>query len=49
MIRSPAATAMNMAVRSAHMVRPYEAFSTLQPAYILPAALTTAAPTAYLE
>ena len=29
--RSPSESALNSATRSAHMVSPYEAFSTLQP------------------
>ena len=44
----PAATAAKMATRSAQMVRPSEAFSTLQPQNTLPFA-KTAAPTRNLE
>src|SRR5215217_319532 len=43
--RSPAVTAANAAFRSAHIVMPYEAFSTLTPAKIRPPA-NAAAPTA---
>jgi len=47
--RSPAETAENTAVRSAQVVRPYEAFSTLQPWNTLPLLLSNAAPTANRE
>lgn len=46
MMRSPAATAENIAVRSAQFVSPYDAFSTLHPENILSEAVRTAAPTA---
>jgi len=41
----PSETAFTTAVRSAQMVAPKEEFSTLQPVYILPSAVSTAAPT----
>src|ERR1700731_3871393 len=47
--RSPSLTALKIATRSAHMVRPYVAFSTLQPPQILPEALRDAAPTRKLQ
>src|SRR5581483_3942111 len=43
------ATAAKMAVRSAQLVSPYDAFSTLQPAMISPVLVSTAAPTWKLE
>src|SRR5262245_60710959 len=46
---SPAATALTTADRSAQIVRPYEAFSTLQPVKILPEAVNSAAPTLNFE
>src|ERR1700732_5506085 len=47
--RSPSLTALKIATRSAHMVSPYVAFSTLQPPKILPDVLRKAAPTRKLE
>src|SRR2546429_3954213 len=47
--RSPSLMALKMAMRSAHTVRPYVAFSTLQPPKILPEAARRAAPTRKLE
>ena len=41
----PAAIAVQAAVRSAQMVSPYEAFSTLHPATMSPDAVSRAAPT----
>lgn len=46
---SPAATAEKMAVRSAQIVSPYEAFSTLQPQNSLPSGVRSAAPTRKCE
>jgi hypothetical protein len=43
---APAATAAAMAFRSAHTVSPYDAFSTLQPAWVRPFSSSAAAPTA---
>jgi hypothetical protein len=43
--RAPAATALKIALRSAHTVNPNEAFSTLQPANSAPSRARTAAPT----
>ncbi len=43
--RSPAAMALHTAERSAQMVRPYDAFSTLQPVKIFPEVVSKAAPT----
>src|SRR5690242_6925317 len=43
--RAPAATPAPMAMRSAQMVRPYEALSTLVPTYTVPSAPSSAAPT----
>ena len=40
-----AAIAVVTAFRSAHIVAPYDEFSTLQPVYIFPEDVTTAAPT----
>jgi CNT family concentrative nucleoside transporter len=48
-LRLPAATALNTAVRSAQIVKPYEAFSTLQPTKIWPSSVSSAAPTKNLE
>jgi hypothetical protein len=42
---APAAMAADTALRSAQMVRPYEAFSTLHPVKTLPSSEATAAPT----
>src|SRR5882672_9954040 len=47
--RSPSLIALKMAMRSAQTVRPYVAFSTLQPPKILPEAARRAAPTRKLE
>src|SRR6266481_563693 len=47
--RSPSLMALKMAMRSAQMVRPYVAFSTLQPPKILPEVARSAAPTRKLE
>src|ERR1700732_3315470 len=47
--RSPSLTALKIATRSAQMVSPYVAFSTLQPAKIRPDVLRKAAPTRKLE
>ncbi len=46
---SPALTAANAAVRSAHTVSPYEAFSTFAPACTLLRFVRMAAPTLYFE
>jgi hypothetical protein len=46
---SPAAMAEKTAVRSAQLVRPYDAFSTLHPLKILPDEHRRAAPTWKLE
>src|SRR5687767_4018807 len=43
--RSPSDKAFSSATRSAQTVRPYEAFSTLQPPYTRPSAVISAAPT----
>src|SRR6266446_10749731 len=47
--RSPSLIALKMAMRSAQTVRPYVAFSTLQPPKILPEVARRAAPTRKLE
>src|ERR1700726_2670193 len=47
--RSPSLTALKIATRSAHVVSPYVAFSTLHPPKILPEALRRAAPTRKFE
>ena len=47
--RQPAATAAKTAVRSAQLVSPYDAFSTLQPAKSWPSSANTAAPTGNFE
>jgi hypothetical protein len=47
--RSPSLTALKIATRSAHIVSPYVAFSTLQPEKILPEMLRKAAPTRKFE
>src|SRR5713226_9864145 len=47
--RSPSLMALKMATRSAQTVRPYVAFSTLQPPKILPEVARSAAPTRKLE
>ena len=47
--RSPAATICAMAPRSAQIVAPYDAFSTLQPAKTAPLFVRIAAPTWYFE
>src|SRR6202030_3503259 len=47
--RSPSLMALKMATRSAQTVRPYVAFSTLQPPKILPEVARRAAPTRKLE
>src|SRR6266849_8426776 len=47
--RSPSLMALKMAMRAAQTVRPYVAFSTLQPPKILPEAARSAAPTRKLE
>src|SRR6267378_1045830 len=47
--RSPSLIALKMAMRSAQTVRPYVAFSTLQPPKILPEVARSAAPTRKLE
>src|SRR6267142_1512238 len=47
--RSPSLMALKMAMRSAQTVRPYVAFSTLQPPKILPDVARRAAPTLKLE
>jgi hypothetical protein len=46
---SPAATAEKIAVRSAQIVKPYEAFSTLQPRNSLSSGVRNAAPTRNFE
>src|SRR5262249_12626479 len=47
--RSPSLMALKMATRSAQTVRPYVAFSTLQPPKILPEVARRAAPTRKFE
>src|SRR5712692_2709276 len=47
--RSPSLIALKIATRSAQTVRPYVAFSTLQPPKILPEVARSAAPTRKLE
>src|SRR5467141_2759401 len=47
--RSPSLMALKMAMRSAQTVRPYVAFSTLQPPKILPEVARSAAPTRKFE
>src|SRR6266581_3682038 len=47
--RSPSLMALKIATRSAQTVRPYVAFSTLQPPKILPEVARSAAPTRKLE
>src|SRR5439155_24190226 len=47
--RSPSLIAVKMAMRSAQTVRPYVAFSTLQPPKILPEVARSAAPTRKFE
>src|SRR5258708_14571805 len=47
--RSPSLIALKIAMRSAHTVRPYVAFSTLQPPKILPEVARSAAPTPQFE
>src|SRR5712692_8365710 len=47
--RSPSLMALKMATRSAQTVRPYVAFSTLQPPKILPEVARSAAPTRKFE
>src|SRR6266403_226372 len=47
--RSPSLMALKMAIRSAQTVRPYVAFSTLQPPKNLPEVARSAAPTRKLE
>src|SRR5712664_3172669 len=47
--RSPSLIALKMAMRSAQTVRPYVAFSTLQPPKILPEVARSAAPTRKFE
>src|SRR5260370_38435138 len=47
--RSPSLIALKIAMRSAHTVRPYVAFSTLQPPKILPEVARSAAPTRKFE
>src|SRR6202795_5048361 len=47
--RSPSLSALKIATRSAQIVSPYVAFSTLQPPKILPEVLRKAAPTRKLE
>ena len=47
--RSPSLTALSAAVRSAHIQRPNEAFSTLHPWTTRPARVSSAAPTANSE
>lgn len=46
---TPSDTAFTIAVLSAHMVRPKETFSTLQPVTTWPEVASRAAPTANLE
>jgi len=41
----PSLTAFTIAVRSAHIASPYEAFSTLQPENMVPSSHRSAAPT----
>src|SRR5262245_21646654 len=43
--RSPSESALSRATRSAHTVRPYDAFSTLHPPTIRPLRVSSAAPT----
>src|SRR6187399_1350956 len=43
--RCPSEIALNMATRSAQIVSPYVAFSTLQPVMIVPSDVSSAAPT----
>lgn len=43
--RWPSESAFSSATRSAQTVSPYEAFSTLQPVYVVPSAESNAAPT----
>src|ERR671933_349679 len=47
--RSPAASAVSRATRSAQTVSAYVQFSTLQPRYTLPLFVCSAAPTLYFE
>ena len=47
--RKPSDTALNTAVRSAHSVSPYDAFSMLQPVTISPDDRSSAAPTLNFE
>ena len=47
--RLPAAMAETAAVRSAHIVKPYELFSTLHPKNISPSVANNAAPTVKFE
>ena len=47
--RFPAATALPKATLSAQIVNPYDAFSMLQPTWIVPDSVKTAAPTRKLE
>ena len=48
-LRSPCATADSTAARSAQIVAPKDAFSTLQPVNVLPPAVASAAPTRKCE
>ena len=45
-VRAPSLIALNSAVRSAQLVSPKEAFSTLQPVKTRPSSQSSAAPTA---
>src|ERR1039457_281894 len=48
-LRAPSEIALKTATRSAHIVRPYVAFSTLQPVKIRPDSSSIAAPTLNFE
>src|SRR5689334_4461937 len=48
-VRWPSDKALNIATRSAHTVRPYVAFSMLQPVITWPSAVSSAAPTLKCE
>jgi hypothetical protein len=43
--RAPSAAAWKTAVRSAHIDRPYDAFSMFAPVKVLPSSASSAAPT----
>jgi hypothetical protein len=48
-VRAPSATARKIALRSAHIDNPNDAFSMLAPVWMRPSAESTAAPTAKRE